>query len=166
MSSQPIPPVLSFPPPALSPPPVPGWWRRNGKWAIPLICVGGLAAFAGIFALFFALLFGFMKSSDAYKDALVRAELNPAVLSALGAPVKAGLVFTGHIQVSGPSGRAELAIPLSGPKGKGTLYVKAMKSAGEWRFSLLVLKLDATGENIDLLEKHGQADPAAGANYF
>ena len=156
--------------PPILPPPIPparGWWRRNGKWAIPLICVGAVAVLAGILALFLALILGFMKSSDAYKEALVRAELNPAVLSALGSPVKAGLFFTGHIEVNGPSGRAELAIPLSGPKGKGTLYARAEKSAGEWHFSLLVLRLDATGERIDLLDKSVQPPVStASSTYF
>ena len=52
--------------------------------------------------------------------------------------------------MNGGSGNADLTIPISGPKGKGTLYVVATKSAGEWTYSKLVVKIDSTGETIDL----------------
>ena len=38
----------------------------------------------------------------------------------------------------------------SGPKGKGTIYAVATKSAGEWTYSKLEVKIDSTGETIDL----------------
>lgn len=158
MQPQALPPVL--------PPPARTWWQRNGKWAIPLACVGAVALLAGVFALFFSLLLGFMKSSGAYQEAFARAAADPAVIRALGSPVKAGLFFSGHIEVNGPSGRAELAIPLSGPKGKGTLYVEAVKSAGEWHFPVLVVQLSGTGERIDLREKTPKPPSSAGAPYF
>jgi hypothetical protein len=41
-------------------------------------------------------------------------------------------------------------IPLSGPKGKATLYVEAMKSADIWVFQTMVVKIEKTGERIDL----------------
>ena len=144
-------------PPPILPPPVPkrprSWWQRNGKWAVPLVCMGAIAVFAGLFALFFSVVFGFMKSSDAYKQALARAAADPAVVRALGSPVEAGFLVSGKIEVNGPTGRAELAIPLAGSKGKGMLYAAAEKSAGEWRYSVLFVRLHATGEKIDLLPK-------------
>jgi hypothetical protein len=52
--------------------------------------------------------------------------------------------------VNGGSGDADLTIPISGPKGKGTIYAVATKSAGEWTYSKLVVKIDRTGDAIDL----------------
>jgi hypothetical protein len=56
---------------------------------------------------------------------------------------------SGKTNVTGPSGEAELAISISGRKGKGTIYVIATKSAGEWQYSKLIVKTD-NGETIDL----------------
>jgi hypothetical protein len=127
------------------------WWDRNWKWFVPTGCLAGLLLVAGFVAatLFFA--FGMMKSSDAYRLAFAKARANPAVVRSLGEPIKGGLFVSGNIHVNGPSGAADLSIPISGPKGEGTVYVKATKSMGEWTFDELAVKLDATGERIDLL---------------
>lgn len=135
-----------------------GWWARNWKWAVPTGCLGALALFAAFIAAIVSLVFGIMKSSDAYKEALAKAEASPAVREALGQPVKAGLLITGRINVNGPSGQAHLAIPISGPKGKGTLFADAEKSAGRWKYSTLAVELHGTGQRVDLLEK-GNPDP-------
>jgi hypothetical protein len=92
-----------------------------------------------------------MKSSDVYKTAVARAKADVRVRHALGSPIHAGMFPSGKTNVSGPSGEADLAIPISGRKGKGTIYVVATKSAGEWQYSKLIVKTD-DGETIDLTE--------------
>ena len=57
----------------------------------------------------------------------------------------------GNINVNGSSGHADLAIPISGPQGNGTIYVVASKSAGQWDLLRLVVDIKATNERIDLL---------------
>jgi hypothetical protein len=52
--------------------------------------------------------------------------------------------------VSGDSGKADLTIPISGPNGNGSIYVVATKFAGEWSYSRMMVKIDSTGETIDL----------------
>ena len=93
-----------------------------------------------------------MKSTDVYKDALARAKADPAVIEALGSPVKDGLLVSGNTNVNGASGESNLAIPISGPKGKETIYVSAKKSLGQWKYSGLVVELGQTHERIDLLQ--------------
>jgi hypothetical protein len=139
-----------------TPPPLPHqksttWWQRNWKWFVPA-CLGGVALFAGFIVLILAIVFGMIKSSDAYNDALAMARANPYVEDALGSPIEAGLLVAGNINVSGSSGSADLAIPVSGPDGKGTIYVVASKSVGRWTFRKLVVDIEATGERIDLIE--------------
>jgi hypothetical protein len=95
--------------------------------------------------------FGMMKSSDAYSQALTRAKANPAVIEALGSPIKDGYFTSGSINETGPSGTAELSIPISGPKGSGTIFLEAHKSAGEWSFTKLVVEIDKSNQRIDLL---------------
>jgi hypothetical protein len=142
-----------------SPPPLPGqksersttWWQRNWKWFIP-VCFGSVALFAGFIVLIVAIVFGMMKSSDAYKDAIAMAKTDPYVQEALGSPIEEGLLVMGNINVSGSSGHADLAIPVSGPQGSGTVYVVASKSAGRWTMLTLIVDIKATNERIDLLQ--------------
>ena len=93
-----------------------------------------------------------LKSCGAYQDAFAIASKNPKVQEVLGNPIKEGWYLTGQIHVSGPSGRADIAFPISGPKGEATVYAVATKSAGIWTFS--VLAVDYGGPNrINLLNK-------------
>ena len=128
------------------------WWDRNWKWCLPVGCLSGIVLVAGCIAAVMFFVFGMMKSSDAYKQAFAKAKANPAVVSSLGEPIKGGLFVSGNINVNGPSGTANLSIPISGPKGDGTVYLKATKSMGEWTFEELAVKIDATGQKIDLME--------------
>ncbi len=70
-----------------------------------------------------------MKSSEAYKDALAMVRANPYVQDALGSPIEAGLLVAGNINISDSSGYADLAFPVSGPDGSGTVYVVALTTA-------------------------------------
>src|SRR5262245_34596948 len=113
------------------------WFRRNLKWLIPVGCVVPLLACAGLIAFIGLVVFGAIKSSDAYTEAMRRASSSEAVQEALGTPVEAGWLVSGSINISGSSGNADLTIPISGPKGSGTLYVVATKSSNRWRYSTL-----------------------------
>ena len=99
--------------------------------------------------------FSIMKSSDVYKISLARAKSDQRVVAALGTPISEGMFTSGKTNVNGPSGEADIAIPISGPKGKGTIYAVATKSEGQWSFSKLDVKIDSTGETIDLSESTG-----------
>ena len=128
------------------------WWGRNWKWFAPIGCLGSLILFAGFIALIMCLVFGMMKSSDAYKDALSKAKRDPFVQETIGTPIEEGMFITGNINVSGPSGQADLCIPISGPDGKATIYVVAAKSAGQWTFSTLVVEIKESKQRINLIE--------------
>jgi hypothetical protein len=119
-------------------------------------CLGLLALFTGFVVLIVSFVFGIMKSSDVYKSALAAARSEPAVEMALGTPIEAGLFVMGNINISGSSGEADLAIPISGPEDKGTIYAVAEKSAGRWIYSILEVEIKTTGERIDLLEQKGK----------
>ena len=127
------------------------WWGRNWKWFVPTGCLGLALLLAGFVALLVVVIFGAMKSSDVYKDAVAKAGANPAVIDALGSPIKEGMFLSGNTNVNGASGEANLAIPISGPKGKGTIYVAATKSAGQWTYATLAVEVEKTHERIDLI---------------
>ena len=125
------------------------WWGRNWKWFVPTGCLSLALLLAGCRAARGSY-FGALKSTDIYKDALAKARANPEVIDALGSPIKDGMFLSGNTNVNGASGNADLAIPISGPKGKGTIYVAASKSAGRWSYTTLVAEIKRTGERIDL----------------
>jgi len=104
---------------------------------------------AMVFTVFTAI-----KSTQPYKAAIARAKSDVRVTEALGTPIHEGWYVLGNANVSGGSGTADLSIPISGPKAKGTIYAVASKSAGQWQFSKLAVKVESTAETIDL----GHAD--------
>jgi hypothetical protein len=106
-----------------------------------------------------SIVFGAMKSSDAYKTALAKAKADPRVVNALGSPITDGFLVWGTTNVSGSSGQADLTIPISGSHGKGTIYFVASKFAGEWTFSKLIVEVGKTRERIDLTEKPPRTVP-------
>lgn len=134
-----------------------GWWSRNWKWFVPVGCLGlVLLAVLAAAGLFLAVLGG-MKRSEVFQMALERTRSSPAAIEALGEPIEPGWWLSGSVNVSGPTGEASFAAPVSGPNGEGTLYVEAVKQAGEWRLTLLELEVQGTGERIDLLAERAGA---------
>lgn len=130
-------------------PAAPGWWQRNWKWFVPVLATVLLTLFAAFVFGIIALIFGALKSSSPYQHAVTRAQTDPAVIAALGEPIRTGWFVQGNIGVDGASGNADLAIPLDGSRADGTLYVVAEKKAGEWRYETLAVNVDG-GERIVL----------------
>jgi Cytochrome oxidase complex assembly protein 1 len=144
--------------PSTPTPPIPSqrtgnWWTRNWKWFVPTGCLTLLALFAAFIISIVMIVVGAMKSTDVYKQALERARESPAVIEALGAPIKEGFFVSGNTKVDGASGESNLSIPISGPKGKGTIYLKAEKTLGRWNFLNLEVEIEKTGERIDVLKE-------------
>jgi cytochrome oxidase complex assembly protein 1 len=120
-----------------------GWLRTH--WKLVLAVWLGLSL-SGAVAAFYLL-----SNSDATKLAVATAESNPALAERLGRPLKTGWFVSGSIEVTHGSGHAELAIPVSGPKGRGTLYAEARKHAGLWHLELLQFGSNNSTERLDLL---------------
>jgi len=123
---------------------------------MPAGCLSLVALGFALIFLIVAVVFGAMKSSDVYKDALRRAQNDPNVIAALGTPVKDGMYLTGSTKTEGATGEANLSVPIHGPKGKGTLYVVAVKSQGKWVYQTLAVELADGGRRIAL---PGDAQP-------
>src|SRR5205809_2704515 len=143
--------------PAVPPTPRRNWWKRNWKWFVPLGCFSISLLFVVFVGSVVLIVFSAVKSTDVYKDALARAKSHPALIEALGSPVTEGFLVSGNTNVNGASGEANLSIPVSGPKGKGTIYVAARKSLGRWNYSGLVLEIERTHQRIDLLQRAAPA---------
>ena len=146
-------------PVGMSAPPQRGWWSRNWKWFVPtLILLFALLITGFVFGIV-ALVFGSMKMSDPYKYAMDQAQHSPVVVQRIGQPIESGMFISGQINVNGPTGHADLAIPISGPKGKATIYVVGDKSAGKWGYQTLQVEFENDPNRLDLL-----TEPAPGSN--
>ena len=131
------------------------WWGRNWKWFLPVTIITPLLMCGGFVGLLVALVFGVLRNSVAYQEAVAAARREPAVVAAIGAPIEEGLPM-GNIEVSGGSGYADLRIPISGPQGSATIYVAAERWSGEWYFDTLEVKLHGQDRWIDLLAESPQ----------
>ena len=136
---------------AALPPPIPptNWFGRNWKWVLPVGCLVPMLFLVGCALAIFFFAMAVLKQTDAYKMALARAQENPAVIEAIGSPISQTGIVSGKSNVR-TTGEAKLSIPLKGPKGKATLYVEATKSADVWYFQTMLVKIEKTGERIDL----------------
>ncbi|MCG8599407.1 MAG: cytochrome c oxidase assembly factor 1 family protein [Verrucomicrobiales bacterium] len=106
--------------------------------------IGGATAFFGFTKL--------MKSNNPYKDSITAVQNNPAAVAALGEPIKEGLMPTGNISTTNGEGSVDLQIGVSGPKGKGKIYVKGSKASGSssWNYDTWELKVDGQEQAIPL----------------
>ena len=145
---------INIPPPGLPQPP--GWWSRNWKWFLPLGCLAIVLLVAAFVGGVLFIIFGSMRQSDAYKQALAKAQSDPVVAQRLGTPIKPGMWVTGNININGPNGESNIAIPISGPQGKGTIYVEATKRAGKWTYSMMQVAIEGEDTRIDLLHDYSE----------
>ena len=125
--------------------------RRN--WIIATV-VAIVVALAGIGVGVFFFVVSLLKGSDVYQQALARVNASAQATQVLGLPIETGFPM-GNIRISGPSGEAQLSIPVHGSKAKGTIYLEATKRMGEWRFDRILLEIDGREDRIDLDPLHG-----------
>ncbi|MBA2431007.1 MAG: hypothetical protein H0V56_02690 [Chthoniobacterales bacterium] len=137
-------------PPAAPFEPRPNWWSRNWKWVVPTGCFSIIVLILIFVFAIVLFVFGMLKSTDVYKTAVASAKNNPEVIEALGSPIKEGMLVGGKTNIEGSSGEADLSIPISGPKGKGTIYVMAKKSAGRWNFETMEVEVHQTKNRINI----------------
>jgi hypothetical protein len=135
----------------MNPPKQKGWFGRNWKWFVPVGCLSMVVMAVAVVAAFIFFIFGTIKSSDVYQQALARARSNPDVVRELGEPIETGFLMSGSINVSGDSGNADLKIPVSGPKKSGAVYAVAVKRLGQWDFSALEVEIEGETKRINLL---------------
>ncbi|MDA6070054.1 cytochrome c oxidase assembly factor 1 family protein [Flavobacterium sp. AC] len=129
------------------------WWERNWKWFVPTGCVSLLLIFVLFIVSIFFGVTSMMTNSDAYKEAMTKAQKNKVVIEKLGSPIEDDGMTSGSINTAnGDSGNCDLQIPIKGPKGKATLFVVAEKK-GTWKYSEMTVVIQNTKEEIDLLKK-------------
>ena len=138
------------PTPLPPPMPRPNWFGRNWKWVVPLGCLLPVLFAGGCGLLAFLFATGIMKQSDAYKIALARAQANPAVIEAIGSPISQTGIVSGNSNVSGANRPSEPIDPAEWPKRESYALCRSEEIGGHWVFQTMVVKIEKTGERIDL----------------
>lgn len=108
-----------------------------------------LLGVAGVAALFF-FVFGAIKSSHVYTEAVHRAQANPQVIARLGTPIEPGWWVSGNVNIKNDSGQAQITIPIHGPKASATIHADAIEENSSWKFTRLVV--EGGGPPIDLTQ--------------
>ena len=149
-----------------------GWFGRNWMWFIPVVvllpiiccCGGGL----------WMAKFGADKLMEMapYKDTIAQIQQDKAVQDALGTPITVPEGLTDLAAISEEGGEFNVnqnnsttefdaKIPVSGPKGKGMLVIKAKSTDGStWTYTTRQIELD-NGKTIDLLKPATPKKPDA-----
>lgn len=145
-----VPTYYQSPVPAPYPPPRSSSNKKAAKIVVGI--VGGIVLLLVLVVVgFLAVILQVLKSSEPYQHGVQVVAQDARAQQRLGTPIKPGYFFSGSVNVSNSSGNADLAIPVHGPKGGGTVYVVAKKSAGQWSYEKLELALDGLEERVDLL---------------
>jgi hypothetical protein len=143
---------MTTPPYPLHPEPIKkSWLERNPLWKIPLGCLTLFVLLAALGIILMTVITSSFRHSDVYKQAIAQTTANTQVCEQIGEPIKPDWLISGQLNVSGSSGKANLIIPISGPRGRGRIHAVAQKSGGVWRFTYLQVELANQSSSIDLL---------------
>jgi hypothetical protein len=132
--------------------PQPSWWKRNWKWVLP---VGGCFTIIVITVIAIGSIFygvaNAIEGSQAYTYALEKINKDEDLINALGSPIiKDGMVSGSWNNTNGQKS-ANMTIPISGPKGKGTLFVEATGEDDDWTYQVIRVEIDDS-ETFDIIE--------------
>ncbi|MBE2285230.1 MAG: cytochrome c oxidase assembly factor 1 family protein [Prosthecobacter sp.] len=137
-----------------APPPLPPKKTGAAKWVLVGCggCLGLIVLGAVLSAVIFFFATGIIRETDVYSHAFKRVQESAEVKEALGTPIKAGWTFSGSVNYNNGAGSADFTLPVTGPKGEGTLNVKANKASGSpWKYEVLEVQLPGD-RKVDLRE--------------
>lgn len=133
--------------------PQPSWWKKNWKWVIPL---AGCFTLIIIFIIFIGSIFygvtSALEESQPYEYALEKINQDDEIIDELGSPIEKDGIISANYNYNNGKKTAKLSIPVSGPKGSGTLFVEASGEGDNWTYHVIRIEI-RDNENIDLLEK-------------
>ena len=132
--------------------PQPSWWKRNWKWVVP---VGGCLTMLVLLVVFVGSIFygvtTMFEGSDPYKYAFEKINEDEQLVELLGSPIVKDGMVQGSLNYNNGDGKADMKIPISGPKGSGTLYINATSGGDEWTYHEIRVEIK-DNETFDLLE--------------
>lgn len=128
------------------------WFKRNWKWVVP---TGGCLTLIVVIAIFIVSaiykLSSEIDNSDHAQYALEQIHQNEKAIEILGQPIEKGDVSNINLQWINGVSKISFDMTVSGPKNKGTVYLKAEKKGDDYSYKEMRLKIDETNEVINLV---------------
>jgi hypothetical protein len=118
-----------------------------------------VAGFTVAIAAFIFFVFSTLSKSDGVDAAVRHATDSEQVRALLGYPIEKKGFVSGSVNVNNGTGSVDVIIPISGPKGKGSLRAVGKKGAGApaWDFTTLRFTADGVSPSLDLLDDEAGA---------
>lgn len=135
--------------------PQPSWWKKNWLWVIPL--VGCLTIIIMFFIFIGSIFYGVtsvLEESQPYQYALEKINQDDEITDELGWPIKKDGFIISKYNYNNGKKTTKLSVPVSGPKGSGTLFVEASFDSAKdenWIYDVIRIEIK-DHENIDLIE--------------
>lgn len=86
--------------------------------------------------------------------AIYQAQGSAQLIGMIGLPIEPGWPVRGRVLTRNGNSNADLRVPLSGPRGKGTLLEWAQQDAGKWHICSLQFH-SSTGVELTLVDPAG-----------
>lgn len=118
--------------------------RSWAKWGFIIF-----TAFVTLIAAMIFVIVTAVKNTEIYKLSSHAVQQSELVIQELGSPLSTGFP-KGSVQISGPTGKADISFSVEGPKGSGTVYIDAFMDMGRWKLNRMELEVEKTGKRIDL----------------
>ncbi len=96
------------------------------RWAIAGAIVSAVSIGAIVAGAIFFLTA--IKNDTLFVAGLREVQHNQRAIDALGEPIHHGFGFSGTFETTGPTGKADLMMPVEGSKNKGTIYLKGREA--------------------------------------
>lgn len=119
------------------------------KWAL-----WGAAAWAlllGLLALGMLAVMLHIRNSEPYRMAVDALHADAQAPALLGEPISTGFA-SGELREVSLGGHAQLQIPVKGPNGKGTVYLRATRELGQWTLDEAYLQMRGSAQRVDLTD--------------
>ncbi len=137
--------------------PYPSWWKRNWKWFLPVSgCLGMIFIMVFFVGSLFYGITTMFEGADPYEHAIEKINRDDEIIGLLGSPIVKDGMINGSLNWHNGDGKADMTIPISGPKGNGTLYINASSSGDNWTYhEIRVVVKD--NEEIEILQEELEA---------
>lgn len=116
-------------------------------------CGGCMLAVVLVIGAFVVFAFGvlyFISQSGPGDMAFEAAKKSEILREALGEPMEKGWFVNGNVSINNNSGKADLTIPVSGPKGSAEMHIIAEMKEGIWHFSEAKATISGRTDPVDL----------------